>query len=103
MAVSVCDTIGGMSTLSEYIKAQPEKPKARWAERFGISRPYLYALMDGTRYPSIDVAQRIARGTDGMVPVTAWPNIAAIVAAAKQSHASSSRQPRQRKRKDGVA
>lgn len=82
MIVALCDIIGDMSTLSEYIKAQPEKTKTQWAERFGISRPYLYSLMDGTRQPSIDVAQRIAKATGGKVPVTAWPNMAAIVSAA---------------------
>ena len=84
MIVALCDIIGDMSTLSEYIKAQPEKTKTHWAECFGISRPHLYSLMDGTRQPSIDVAQRIAKATGGKVPVTAWPNIAAIVAAAKR-------------------
>ena len=82
MIVALCDTIGDMSTLSEYIKAQPEKTKTHWAECFGISRPHLYSLMDGTRQPSIDVAQRIAKATGGKVPVTAWPNMAAIVSAA---------------------
>lgn len=103
MVVAICDIIGDMSTLSEYIKAQPEKTRAQWAECFGISRPYLYSLMDGTRQPSIDVAQRIARATGGKVPVTAWPNMAAIVAAANPRPATPSRQPRQPKRKAGVA
>lgn len=72
-----------MSNLSEYIKSQPQKARSAWADDFGISRPYLYALLDGTRLPSIDVAKRIEVATGGAVPVTAWSNIAAVVDAAK--------------------
>lgn len=50
-----------------------------WAERFGISRPHLIALLEGQRMPSPAVARRIAAGTDGAVPVETWPNIAAMI------------------------
>lgn len=71
-----------MNTLSAYIKGQPEKTMAEWADAFGISRPYLYGLADGSRNPSIDVAQRIASATANAVPLTAWPNISAVINAA---------------------
>lgn len=71
-------TFSHMSDLHSHIKANPGKTIAEWAECFGISRPYLYALVDGTRRPSLDVAKRIAAATDGSVPITAWPNFAKI-------------------------
>lgn len=70
-----------MSSLNDYIKSQPPRPMRVWAEAFGVSRPYLYGLMQGERTPSVAVARRIERGTDGAVPVTAWPNIRSLVAA----------------------
>lgn len=68
-----------MQTLSEHIKGQPEKTMADWAAAFGISRPHLYALLDGSRHPSIDVATRIDRATDGKVPAGSWPNIRSVI------------------------
>lgn len=67
-----------MSSLNDYIKSQPSRPMRVWAEAFGVSRPYLYGLMQGERMPSVAVARRIERGTDGAVPITAWPNIRSI-------------------------
>lgn len=67
-----------MSSLNEYIKSQPQRPMRVWAEAFGVSRPYLYGLMQGERMPSVPVARRIERVTQGAVPVTAWPNIRAV-------------------------
>lgn len=52
-----------------------------WADEIGISRPYLYGLMDGTRSPSLDVALRVQSVTAGKVTVTDWPNLAAVVSA----------------------
>lgn len=79
----MCDMFSDMSTLSEHIKGQPEKTMSEWAGRFGVSRPYLYQLVDGSRYPSLPVAMRIAKATNDAVPVTAWPNLAAVVDAVK--------------------
>jgi hypothetical protein len=72
-----------MSTLNDYIKTQPNRPMREWAEIFDISRPHLIALLDGTRAPSITVAQRIHEQTNGAVPVASWPNMAAVINAAK--------------------
>lgn len=71
-----------MSTLSQHIKGQPHKSLGLWARDFGISRPYLYALIDGSRNPSLEVAQRIATATCGEVPLESWPNLSAIIDAA---------------------
>jgi plasmid maintenance system antidote protein VapI len=71
-----------MSNLDTYIKSKPEKSMQAWADDFGISRPYLYDLVNGTRLPSIEVAVRIERGTGGTVPVVTWPNLAAVLRAA---------------------
>jgi len=54
-----------MSTLSEYIKTQPERPMREWADQFGISRPHLIALMAGERAPSIKVARQIEQVRSG--------------------------------------
>lgn len=72
-----------MSTLQTYIKTQPEKPMQAWADHFEISRPYLYALLDGSRDPSLAVAARIERATGGAVKITAWPNLKAVIEAAR--------------------
>ena len=71
-----------MSALSDFIKTQPDRPMREWADVFGISRPHLAALLDGTRAPSLAVAKRIQQQSNGAVPITVWPNIAAIVRAA---------------------
>ena len=73
-----------MSKLSEHIKGHPGKTMSEWAGFLGVSRPYLYQLVDGTRYPSLPVAMRIAKATNDAVPVTAWPNLAAVVDAVKR-------------------
>jgi plasmid maintenance system antidote protein VapI len=70
-----------MTNLSEYIKTQPDRPMREWAEMFDISRPHLLALIEGKRAPSVAVARRIEEQTQGAVPITAWPNIAAMMRA----------------------
>lgn len=67
-----------MATLSEHIKSQPQRSMASWASDFGISRPHLYSLIDGTRAPSLPVALRIEAATNGSVSVGTWPNFAAV-------------------------
>ncbi len=77
-----------MSTLSQYIKTRPEKSLADWADAFGISRPYLYGLLDGSRTPGPDVALRIDNATGGEVPAASWPNIADMLDAADRIRAT---------------
>jgi len=76
-----------MEALKTYIKSKPSKTMAEWANDLGVSRPFLYGLLDGNRQPSIKVAKRINAATDGMVPITAWPNIRAVLDAAKDDAA----------------
>ena len=76
-----------MQTLTDHIKSRPEQPLQAWASQFGISRPHLHALMEGTRNPSLDVALRIEKGTGGEVPAVSWPNIAAVLRAATGAQA----------------
>jgi plasmid maintenance system antidote protein VapI len=76
-----------MVTLSDHIKTDTAKTRAEWADAFGISRPYLYGLLDGTRSPSIDVAARIEAVTGGAVPIRAWPKLAAVIDAAERGAA----------------
>ncbi|HBT01608.1 MAG TPA: hypothetical protein DEB47_17530 [Citreicella sp.] len=73
----------GMSNLASHINSAPDKTKGDWARDFGISRPYLYQLIDGKREPSVEVALRIAAATGGAVPISTWPNIAKILEAAR--------------------
>ena len=70
-----------MITLAEHIKSQSGKTLTAWAESFEISRPYLYGILDGTRRPSLDVAVRIQRATNGAVSVGDWPHLAAVASA----------------------
>ena len=77
-----------MEALKSYIAAKPDQPMRVWAARFGISRPYLHALIDGTRFPSLAVAKRIQDETGGAVPVAAWPNLNAVLQAVAQGGAA---------------
>lgn len=70
-----------MDNLKQYINGQPDKTKSYWAGIFGISRPYLYDLMDGKREPSLEVAKRIEAETSGVVPVSSWANYQRVIAA----------------------
>lgn len=67
-----------MSSLEQHIKTQPQRPMREWADQFGISRPHLIALVAGDRMPSVEVARRIERETEGAVPMKSWPNINAM-------------------------
>ena len=84
----MCDIYFGMATLSEHIKGEPEKSITAWAADLGVSRPYLYGLLDGTRTPSAETATRIARATGNAVPVTSWPNLRAVIDAAQSGDAA---------------
>jgi len=81
--LSQCVTLAVMNILAKHIQSQPHKPMRVWAEEFGISRPHLINLMDGSRAPSLAVALRIQVVTNGAVPITAWANLAAVVRAAE--------------------
>lgn len=78
----MCD-VCRMEQLAQHIAQRPGRTFGEWAEIFGISRPYLHGLLNGERQPSLATAQRIAAATSGDVAITAWPTLAAIVAAAQ--------------------
>lgn len=57
--------------LAEHIK-QSGETQAVWADRIGISRPYLNSLIKGVKTPSLPVALRIERLTGGVVKAASW-------------------------------
>jgi transcriptional regulator with XRE-family HTH domain len=63
-----------------------ESPLSRWVDasgltrdevaiRFDITRPHLDRLCRGDRRPSLALALKIERITDGAVPVAAWARV----------------------------
>lgn len=60
-----------MTLLRQFIEGSG-MPRSRWQHRFGISRPYLHQLEAGQKTPSLDLAVRIERETDGAVPAASW-------------------------------
>lgn len=71
----------GMEKLKSYISSQPAASMGKVAKQIGVSRPYLYDLLGGTRHPSFAVAKRIEEATGGKVPIGSWENFAMIAAA----------------------
>lgn len=71
-----------MMTLSQYLEAQ-KLTQAGFAARLGVPQATVSKLASGHRFPSVDTAKRIAAATDGAVPITAWPNLAAVIEAAQ--------------------
>lgn len=57
--------------LREHIKASGYSQTV-WAERLGIAKSYLSDLLNGNKVPSLDLAVRIQRATDGAVPADSW-------------------------------
>lgn len=57
--------------LSEIISASGRTRKD-WAAKIGVSAPYLSDLVNGKRVPSLAVAVRIERVTNGAVPASSW-------------------------------
>jgi DNA-binding XRE family transcriptional regulator len=51
---------------------QSGQSRTEWAARLGISRPFLSLLEGGKRQPSLELAVRIERATDGQVPASSW-------------------------------
>lgn len=56
---------------SEYIRTSGHN-RAAWADRLGISRPYLSDILNGNKVPSLELAARIERATDGAVMAASW-------------------------------
>ena len=60
-----------MSQFATYVKAVATS-RSDLAKEMGISRPYLSLILTGRRRPSLELAIRIERLTDGAVPVSSW-------------------------------
>lgn len=57
--------------LTDAIKAMGLK-RSEFAELLGIGRAYLSSLETGKKRPSLELAVRIDRITNGLVPVASW-------------------------------
>lgn len=75
------------SPLDSIIKASGET-KTVWAARLDIRRSYLSDLCNGKKTPGLDLAVRIARATDGAVPVESWVTPPSIVVKPVAAHAN---------------
>jgi len=60
-----------MEKLTTHI-AQTGATRAKFAEECGISAPYLSQIISGIKRPSLGVALKIERITNGAVPVSVW-------------------------------
>ena len=46
--------------------------QAIWAKRLGVGQAYLSLLLNNKKTPSLDLAVRIQRATEGAVPADSW-------------------------------
>jgi hypothetical protein len=76
-----------VTDLGRWMAGHAARPMAEWASDFDVSRPFLYDLLSGNRFPSLDVALRIRAVTDGAVTVASWGNFAAVLAAIEEERA----------------
>ena len=60
-----------MEKLTDYISMSGET-RAKFAQECGISAPYLSQIISGIKRPSLGVALKIERITNGAVPVSVW-------------------------------
>jgi transcriptional regulator with XRE-family HTH domain len=72
----------GMMDLSTYLTTTGTSQRA-FAEKVGISPSFLNELLRTDKEPGLETAQRIATETEGAVPLSAWPKLAALLAAAR--------------------
>ena len=64
-----------MMNLTQYLKAE-NLTQAQFAERIKARQSTVSKLCTGEKRPSWDMAARIARATDGKVPVSVWAEAA---------------------------
>jgi len=57
--------------LQDFIKASG-RTQAHWASAFGVSTGFLSTLVSRRKMPSLELAVRIERMTQGAVPVASW-------------------------------
>jgi transcriptional regulator with XRE-family HTH domain len=60
-----------MTKISEYLKAHDMTHEA-FAALVDITRPHLTKIANGSAYPSRKLMVRIAKVTNGQVPITSW-------------------------------
>lgn len=60
--------------LIEYLKTSGTS-RATFADAAGISMPYLSDLLNGKKVPSLRLAAKIERLTDGAVLATSWVDV----------------------------
>lgn len=65
------DKFAHMEQLATHLKAAGIK-RNEFARSVGISAPYLTQILGGLKRPSLDLAFRIEKATDGIVPVSCW-------------------------------
>lgn len=73
-----------MMDLKTYL-AETGTSQRAFAERVGLSASFVNEMLQGTKEPRLDTAQKIAAATDGAVALSAWPRLAAIIAAASEA------------------
>lgn len=78
-----------MEQLATHLKAAGIK-RNEFARSVGISAPYLTQILAGLKRPSLDLAFRIEKATNGIVPASCWvshqePSLAAIPIAPEPS------------------
>lgn len=73
-----------MNKLRAFVERQSNAPMREAAAKLGVSRPYLYDLLSEKRQPSLEVALRIEKATEGEVAITDWPKLARIAEAVRQ-------------------
>jgi|AntAceMinimDraft_1070359.scaffolds.fasta_scaffold21665_5 transcriptional regulator with XRE-family HTH domain len=60
-----------MKQLATYLEATKIKRNA-FAQSVGISAPYLTQILAGMKRPSLDLAFRIEKATNRLVPASCW-------------------------------
>ena len=76
--VAKCDT-PSMKAFKSYIEQRRQTDSmSKIADSLGVSRAYIYDLMNARRNINLANAQRIAQATKGAVPVRSWPNLARV-------------------------
>ena len=57
--------------LKEHLAASGKR-RSEWAQELRISEAFLSQIVNGKKRPSLDLAFRIERATDGAVPAGSW-------------------------------
>ena len=73
--------------------AKSRETRSAWADRLGISKSFLSDLLNGNRTPSLELAVRIERMTEGAVPAACWIPLPSAVATASDAEASAAPSP----------